>query len=194
MATREDREYYAWLFQQSQFLHGQGCGTLIAVIVILFAAILTFSSCRSQRELTHEQTDSVRIEYRERIVKVPDTVYVEIPAQTAERTTQDSVSHLETDFAESDARINPDGSLTHTLANKPQKMAVETEKEIVERESVKEEKHKEAEKEKTIEYKDKPLTWWEQTQIYGLWALLFLLAVIYRRKIFSTAVRLFLKK
>lgn len=33
-------------------------------------------------------------------------------------------SHLETDYAESDARINEDGTLTHTLHNKPTKQPV----------------------------------------------------------------------
>ena len=50
-----------------------------------------------------------------------DTVYVEIPPQSAERTTQEKTSHLETDYAESDASINEDGTLSHTLHNKPSK-------------------------------------------------------------------------
>lgn len=47
-----------------------------------------------------------------------DTVYIVIPAQSSERTTIDSTSHLETDYSESDAWINSDGSLYHSLKNK----------------------------------------------------------------------------
>lgn len=53
-----------------------------------------------------------------------DTVFIEIPAQSAERTTPETTSHLETDYAESDARINEDGTLSHTLNNKPTKHPV----------------------------------------------------------------------
>ncbi len=53
-----------------------------------------------------------------------DTAYIEIPPQSAERVANDSVSHLETDFAVSDARINPDGTLFHNLLNKTQKRPV----------------------------------------------------------------------
>ena len=49
-----------------------------------------------------------------------DTVFITPPAQSAERTTPEKESHLETDYAESDARINEDGTLTHTLKNKTQ--------------------------------------------------------------------------
>lgn len=70
--------------------------------ILFIAALLT--GCATPRKATstdsQQQRDSVRIEYRERTVFVPDTVFVEIPAQTAERTTPDSLSHLENDYAE----------------------------------------------------------------------------------------------
>lgn len=64
--------------------------------------------------------ENVTIE-KETVTRI-DTVkvYVDIPAQTAENVTIDNKSHLETDFAESDAWINEDGSLGHRLENKPQ--------------------------------------------------------------------------
>lgn len=49
-----------------------------------------------------------------------DTVFVQIPAQNEERQTRDSASHLENDYAQSDAVVLPDGSLRHTLFAKPQ--------------------------------------------------------------------------
>lgn len=53
-----------------------------------------------------------------------DTVLIEIPAQSSEKTSLEGYSHLETDYAESDAQINPDGTLHHTLNNKPTKHPV----------------------------------------------------------------------
>lgn len=49
-----------------------------------------------------------------------DTLLVEvpIPAQSEKIITFDGSSHLETDFALSDAWVNPDGSLGHWLRNK----------------------------------------------------------------------------
>ena len=91
------------------------------VSLITFAvALLLFSSCRTGRQVVVvEARDSVRVEERVREIKVTDTLFVEVPAQSAERTTADSTSHLENDYAVSDARINPDGSLSHSLETKP---------------------------------------------------------------------------
>ena len=80
-------------------------------------ALLLFSSCRTGRQVVVvEARDSVRVEERVREIKVTDTLFVEVPAQSAERTTADSTSHLENDYAVSDARINPDGIFHIPLA------------------------------------------------------------------------------
>ena len=79
--------------------------------------------------------DSVRVEIRERVVTVIDTLILEVPAQQAETHTQDSVSHLETDFAESDAEILPDGSLYHSLRNKTQDKPVPAQSKVIYRDS-----------------------------------------------------------
>lgn len=50
---------------------------------------------------------------------VVDTFFMEVPPQSAERTTADSTSHLENDYALSDARILADGTLYHSLETKP---------------------------------------------------------------------------
>ncbi len=151
------------------------------------------TSCATTKTASErEEKDSVRIEYRERIIKVPDTVFVEIPPQTAERTTVDSVSNLENDYAKSTARINPDGTLYHDLKTKPQKKAVPTEREIHERDSIRYiTKTRTTTVTKTVEVKRKR-TWWEQTCIYGFCASLIFLAYTYRKKIFQAAVRVFL--
>lgn len=96
-------------------------------IIFMLAAVLLIGGCSPTKHLTttKQQQDSTRVEVRKEVVYVPDTVYLEIPAQTAERTTRDSTSHLENDYSESDARINPDGSLYHDLKTKPQEIPKE---------------------------------------------------------------------
>ena len=114
------------------------------VSLITFAvALLLFSSCRTGRQVVVvEARDSVRVEERVREIKVTDTLFVEVPAQSAERTTADSTSHLENDYAVSDARINPDGSLSHSLETKPrtdtltQELSVQAKDSIIYREKV----------------------------------------------------------
>jgi len=91
------------------------------VSLMTFAvALLLFPSCRTGRQVVVvEARDSVRIEERVREIKVTDTLFVEVPMQKESTTVRDSMSHLENDYAISDARINPDGSLYHSLETKP---------------------------------------------------------------------------
>lgn len=167
---------------------------LLYIIVVAF--ILT--GCGATRvatssEIQEVKSDSVRIEYREKIVFVPDTVFVEIPAQTAERTTLDSLSHLENEYAESDARINQDGSLFHDLKTKPQTKPLPTKKEIQYRDSIVykdrivEVKVKETE---TVEV-EKKLSWFQKTQIIGFWFVIVVVLIKNRRKLFPFIRRLF---
>ena len=167
-------------------------------IIILTAAILLLGgSCTCRKAATHvveQRQDSTRIEYRERTIYVPDTVFVEIPKQTAERTTSDSVSHLENDYASSDASVNSDGTLIHTLRSKSQTKPVPINRPVEYRDS--------------IVYKDRIInktntvtkcvgrkrSWWDQTQIYGFWVAIIIVAIAYRKKLFKVVVRLFLKK
>ena len=114
------------------------------VSLMTFAvALLLFSSCRTGRQVVVvEARDSVRVEERVREIKVTDTLFVEVPAQSAERTTADSTSHLENDYAVSDARIMADGSLYHSLGTKPrtdtltQELSVQAKDSIIYREKV----------------------------------------------------------
>jgi hypothetical protein len=149
--------------------------------ILFIAALLT--GCATPRKITstdsQQQRDSVRIEYRERTVLVPDTVLVEIPAQTAERTTPDSLSHLENDYAESMARINQDGSLYHDLKTKPQMKPVKTNKEIQQRDSVRT-VYLDRIVKQTITEKvevEKKLSWWDSTKLSS-WRYIALVALI----------------
>lgn len=88
---------------------------------LILAATVLAAGCRTSRTATEERSLSVshaseeRIEVRTERHLVRDTVWVEVPAEQDELVTADSVSHLMTDFAESTARILPDGRLLHTL-------------------------------------------------------------------------------
>lgn len=103
-----------------------GCGgpVMVACMVAAFMVV----GCRTVKNSVEEKTDtsdSVRIEYIEKIVKVPVTVSVEVPAEKKERETTDTISTLETSFAFSMAAIKwNDGipMLFHSLENKPQKI------------------------------------------------------------------------
>ena len=158
-------------------------------IFLLVAAVLLAGGCSPGKHLakTQQQQDSTRVEIRKEIVYIPDTVYLEIPAQTAERTTRDSTSHLENDYAESDARINPDGSLYHDLKTKPQEIPKEVQT-LVERNDSIVYKYKYRTIYETVEVKvERELTWWQKTQMYGFWiaiaALLACLCIANRKRI-----------
>lgn len=154
-------------------------------LLLLIALLLT--ACGTPRKLTTTQQDSTRIEIRENTVYVRDTVFIEIPAQTAERMTQDSTSHLENDYALSDARINPDGSLYHDLKTKPQEKPVPFDKPVERKDSIIY-RTQYIDREVTVEV-ERELSWWEKTQIYGFWGLIVILLIVYRKKIFALARR-----
>lgn len=169
-------------------------GTVVAIIIgLLFCTLL--GSCRSHKDLVseHNERDSVRVETRIETVYITDTCYVEIPAQTAERTTADSVSHLENDYATSDARINADGTLTHTLATKPQKKPVEFQKPVEHRDSIVYRDKVVTKTDVQIKEVERNLSWWEQTRIYGCYVLAILLVILYRKPIWKFVKKLVLR-
>ena len=163
---------------------------LISVLAI-WVLMVGCSPCRSVIS-SETATDSVRVEVKEHIVYVPDTVIVEIPAQTAERTTPDSLSHLENDYAVSTARIKPDGTLFHNLRTKPQDKPVEFQKPVQVRDSIVY-VDRFRDRTKTVEV-ERELTWWQKTQIRGFWGLLILVALLYTIKRVATHIREIQKK
>ncbi len=101
------------------------------VIIVVSLAALILSGCHSSKQMLPSppvivnNTDSVKTEYIEtvRIETVP--VDVPVPMESAKQVVPDSTSHLETSFAESDAWINPDGTLGHSIKNKEQNLKAE---------------------------------------------------------------------
>lgn len=93
------------------------------IVAFIFVAILgqIFVSCSPRVLPPAESENSVRVEYRERVVR--DTVNIEVPQIKEVNVTRDSSSHLENDYAYSDAAI-VDGLLMHSLQTKPRKILV----------------------------------------------------------------------
>ena len=169
-------------------------GYVVAIIIGICVCVL-FGSCRSQTNLIHEkeQKDNVRVEVVTNTIYVPDTVFVEIPAQTAERTTADSTSHLENDYATSDARINSDGTLFHSLATKPQEKPVEVEKKIEHRDSIVYVEKSITETGQQVIEVERQLSWWEKTRIYGCYVFGILLFAAYRKPLWKLVKRFVLR-
>lgn len=173
----------------------------------IIVALLFLIGCRSHKDViqiseTHkeESADSIRSEYIERIIFIPDTVYAEISDQRAERVTADSISFLENDYAWSYASITAEGLLYHSLFTKPQLIPVVFDKPVTlisnnnSHISQKTKADSIDKSETKTEYVERELTWWQKTQIGGFWAAIILLIILYRRKIFKAIVRLFTKK
>ena len=104
------------------------------LVVIVFIVILAMfcCSCRCTKTGVVEIVRTDTITNTEKVVEyVPETIYVTVPVEGKERTTKDSVSHLETSYATSNARINADGTLYHDLNNKAGARPVETKAKVV---------------------------------------------------------------
>lgn len=170
------------------------------IIIAAILAVLT-TACRTTRPaplpeiVTIHERDTVTIETLIEKTLTPDTVFIEIPAQTAERTTPDSTSHLENDFAISDAGINPDGTLFHDLKTKPGKMPVEVMTPTTNK-TTNAERIREIEKPVPVPVPvevERKLTWWEMTciksapWIFGL--LVIAIGYIFRTPITNLARR-----
>lgn len=169
----------------------------LKILMLLTAALLT--GCSSVKQMPQplpvvpiETNTNTKIIHTEII----DTVFIEIPAQSAEKTTPEGYSHLETDYAESDAQINPDGSLHHSLKNKSMKQPVPV-KNSADTVYV----------DRAIEIPvpvevpvaiERELTWWEKTRLntWGWLAAVVVLRLVWicRKPIVTLARRLLTKK
>ena len=130
--------------------------------------------------------DSVRVEYRERVIR--DTAYVEIPFVKEVNVTRDTMSHIENDYAKSDAVVS-DGVLSHSLETKrqsvPAPVAVTVRDTIIVRE-----KAKTIIEEKIVEVK-KPLNWWQKTLMYAGIISIVILVIYLFLKVVSIKFRIF---
>lgn len=181
--------------------------SMYVLSAVLVSMLFIVSGCCTQRRVVEQNTtviqqkDSSNTEVRvEKVIEyLTDTVYIKIPAQMAERTTQDSTSHLENDYATSDARINQDGTLYHDLKTKPQEIASEFQKPVERNDSVRIEYKTKTEYITLIDKKEveKELTWWQHTCIKWFpWCLILLIIAIgyiFRKPILKITKRLLCK-
>lgn len=160
-------------------------------LILTLAVSCLLCACATSRKLpatTVQETTNRNVDVKYEKVFVHDTTYIKIPAQTAERTTQDSTSRLENDYAISVACINADGTLFHSLNTKPQKKPVPVCKEIERKDSI-------IYVDKVIPvYIEKELGRWEKTCIrwfpYLLVVIILAIAFIFRTQIHSIARRI----
>ena len=100
--------------------------------VALCAAI---AGCCPAQHLTTSHSDTTRVEVREVVRLVTDTVEVQVPVEVQTAIVPDS-SHLETSYATSDAYLTAEGQLYHSLSNKAGARPIEIKREFVVRDSV----------------------------------------------------------
>ena len=110
-----------------------------------------------------------QVEYRDRVVH--DTATVEVPVEVEKIVTRDTVSHLENNWAKSDAMVS-DGFLHHSLESKPRIIQVPVEVHVTDT-VWKEQEIKEVEK-----LVEKELTWWQRFRLEAFPWLLLAVAVL----------------
>ena len=134
-------------------------------VLVILVSLVMLLGCKTIKSSVNEKTDtsdSVRIEYKERIVKVPVYVEVEVPVEKVSTQTKDSTSHLETSFAISDASliwIDGVAFLRHSLENKAQKIQKKDSVPVTEKEKIFW-KTRRVTYNKT-EIREKQLAWWQ---------------------------------
>lgn len=129
---------------------------------LLVSSLLLWSiwSCTTSR--TAETRDSIRTELRYIETVRHDTAYVSIPKEEIRTVTRDTVSRLKTDFAWSEARVDSFG-LHHSLGTVQAEVPVKVETKDVVRDSIVYRDRNTI----NVRQVERPLTWWQKTQIYG---------------------------
>ncbi len=159
----------------------------IATFLIAAAAAgAMIPGCCPCRHLATSSRDSVRVETVIRTEKIHDTVLIQVPVESVRQKVRDTTSHLETSYAASDARINPDGSLSHSLKNKDGKHPIEVEAKIVYRDSI---VYRYRTNQEIVEV-ERELTAWQRFRIQGFWVLLAAILFICRKHI-ATLIKIF---
>lgn len=165
-------------------------GGTVTLLLLIFMIVLTLlmSGCKSPKEVVREVTV---IETHDSIHYVHDTLFFDVPVQTAQIVTHDSVSVLENDWAISRAEVSKDGTLSHKLSTKPQSVPVPFEKPVETKTQVIY-RNREVKVPVPVE---KPLTPWEKFRLDAFWWLVGACAagavVVYRKPLF-TLIRRFI--
>jgi hypothetical protein len=132
--------------------------------------------------------DSTAIHVRYSLQYRPILVELHIPDIRETRSVRDTTSTLENDYAESTATVSG-GVLTHSLNTKPHTESVEV--------NVPHERtdttiyiYQDVVKIKEVE---KPLSWWQETQIRAFWAMLLVFCVIILCRLLRSKISAFFK-
>lgn len=150
----------------------------VAKIGVFFLAVsffATLAGCKSGKEMggsSHYQADSTSTEIRWRYIPIFDTVPVYIPVEKQTSVGEDS-SHLETDFATSDAFVDSLGRLHHSLENKAREIDIPVSGGALVSDTNHYESHAKIDTLRVpqpypVEV-EKPLTGWQKFQIRGFW-------------------------
>ena len=142
--------------------------------ILLALSVASCSICKHKPVI--EYRDSVRVEYRDRIIH--DTINYEIPVEVEKNVTRDTASHLENRLAASDAVVSG-GFLHHSLRTKAQTIYIPIETHVTDTIVV----QKQAEiitKEVKVE---RPLKPWQRFKIGAFWWLLGLAAAGWRKEL-----------
>lgn len=157
-------------------------------VCMVLVALVTLS-CATNRVLSsHIEQDSVSVEVRERIEYIRDTVEVAIPAISESVATRDTVSHLENPYAASRAVI-AGGVLHHSLMTKPQIQRIPVRTPSLRRDSI---VYRNFYRDITTEV-GRELSWWQETQIKGFWAMIFVFCIIILWRVFRSKLGVFFK-
>jgi hypothetical protein len=140
--------------------------------------LLLLAGCGNTKPVV---TQDVRIV--ERTELVPHIVFTTIPDISQTVVTLDTVSHLENDFAVSDAVIDRRGQLTHTLATKPQERPQMVEIPVVYRDSI-------VTLTQTVEVEvPAELNLWQRVRINSWWVLAVLVLLAYGKLIIKLILK-----
>lgn len=144
----------------------------LVAIIAFYIILLILDGC-SPKIIERVET---KIEYRDRIIH--DTATFEVPVEVEKIVTRDTMSHLENNWAKSDAIVS-EGFLRHSLESKPKIVQVPVEVHV--RDTVWKEVST------GTEYVEVPadLSWWQKFRIGAFWwlfgAVIALLAWTFRK-------------
>lgn len=171
--------------------------------LISLLTLLLLSACRTAKPsepspVILTNSDSIRIEYVERVRIDTVTVEIPVPIESSKQIVRDSTSHLETSLAFSDAWINADGSLGHSIKNKDSHIKADVPVPVKDTQTNKStESIREVPVPFPVEkkiYVETPLSAWQKFRMHSFWfltvALTASLIYIFRRPLLRLLCRL----
>ncbi len=151
------------------------CSSITLLGLLLLSGCRTTKPSEAAPPVILNNSDSIRIEYIETVRIDTVQVLIPIPAESSRQVVKDSTSHLETSLAVSDAWINADGSLGHSIKNKDSPIKADVPVQVKDTQT---NKSSESIKEVPVPYpvKDKvyvatPLSSWQKFRIHSFWFL-----------------------